>query len=115
MLAITPGCEKPQRDAHVIGYTRWRRRLASGHCIAQALARGNSFEDREMRDVAARSEEMRASIPSPAGFNLQPAFLPRQPVRLDAVADSQFADRLGQIVAHRALRQMQLLGDVGGR
>ena len=43
---------------------------------------------------------------------LQPALLPRQPIRFDTIADAELADRLGQIIAHRALGQVQLLGDL---
>src|SRR6185312_9774262 len=46
--------------------------------------------------------------------NLQPAFLPRQPIRLDAVADAEFADRFGQIIAHGAVREVEFCGDVAG-
>src|SRR5690348_14198075 len=43
---------------------------------------------------------------------LKPAFLPRQPVRVDAVVRAEFADRFGKIVAHGAGRQAELLGDL---
>src|SRR3546814_9935533 len=46
---------------------------------------------------------------------LQPALLARHPVGLDAVADAELADRLGQVVAHRAVREVELDGDVAGR
>ena len=38
--------------------------------------------------------------------------MPRQPVRLDAVADAKLADGLGQVVAHGAVRQVQAFGDL---
>src|SRR3546814_1446107 len=46
---------------------------------------------------------------------LQPALLARHPVGLDAVADAELADRLGQVVAHRAVREVELGGNVAGR
>lgn len=46
---------------------------------------------------------------------LQPAFLTRQAIGLDAIGHAQLADRLGKIVAHRAMREIQLRGDIVGR
>src|SRR3546814_16535216 len=46
---------------------------------------------------------------------LQPALLARHPLGLDAVADAELADRLGQVVAHRSVREVELGGNVAGR
>src|SRR4249919_4064402 len=46
---------------------------------------------------------------------LQPSLLPRQAVRLDAVTDTELADRFGQVIAHGALRQRQPRGDLARR
>src|SRR5690606_18151099 len=54
----------------------------------------------------------RRSGSAPPYGTLQPALLPRQPEGLDAVADAELADRLGQVVAHRAVREVELGGDV---
>ena len=43
---------------------------------------------------------------------LQPPLLPRQPVGLDAVADAELADGFGQVVAHGAVREVELGGDL---
>ena len=59
----------------------------------------------------------RCAPPSPTrgeGRTLEPALLPRQPIRLDAVADAELADRFGQVIAHRALRQVELGRDLAG-
>src|SRR3546814_19081271 len=59
---------------------------------------------------------MRARFGSTApNAALQPALLARHPVGLDAVADAELADRLGQVVAHRAVREVELGGNVAGR
>src|SRR5690606_27535902 len=55
----------------------------------------------------------RTGTPAPP-YPLQPALLPREAVGLDAVADAELADGFGQVVADRALREVQLAGDVGG-
>src|SRR4051812_31618341 len=45
----------------------------------------------------------------------QPAFLPRQPVGLDAIADAEFSDRFGKVIAHGALREIEMPRDLAGR
>src|SRR5690606_16418536 len=52
---------------------------------------------------------------APEAGTLQPPLLPRQPVRLDAVAGPELADRLREVVAHRAVREVEPAGDVGRR
>ena len=44
---------------------------------------------------------------------LEPAFVPGEAGRLDAVGHAEFADRLGKIVAHRAFRKAEPPGDLG--
>src|SRR6185437_8787174 len=46
---------------------------------------------------------------------LQPTLLPREPKRFDAIADTEFADRFGKIIAHGALRKIEPRRDVTGR
>src|SRR5690606_13345071 len=52
-----------------------------------------------------------AAAPAPS----EPALLARQAVGLDAVAHAELADRLGQVVAHRAVGEVEAFGDLAGR
>ena len=45
---------------------------------------------------------------------LQPALMPCQPARLDAVGGVGFADGFGQVIAHRVRGQVQQRRDVAG-
>src|SRR5690554_4542115 len=56
----------------------------------------------------------RCSSAAPRKKRSEPAFLPGQARGLDAVADAELADGLGQVVAHGALREVQRRGDLAG-
>jgi len=45
---------------------------------------------------------------------LQPALMPCQPARLDAVAGTELADRFGQVIPYRVSGQVQQRRDVAG-
>src|SRR5688500_9741243 len=73
-------------------------------------ARHDSGAHQSSGSPAWTNPKPQSRIPAPS----QPPLLPRQPVRLDAVADAELADRFGEVVAHGAVREVQALGDFAG-
>ena len=62
------------------------------------------------------SKQPHPSPPLPSqGRELQPALLPREPVRLDTIPHAELPDRFGQVVAHGPARQIQLRRDLRRR
>src|SRR4051812_47528792 len=65
--------------------------------------------------VPRRNQKNRGFRRSDDAAGSKPALLPRQPERLDAIADAELPDRLGKIIAYRAVRKIEPRRDVAGR
>src|SRR6185437_8176896 len=90
-----------------------RRGAAWGRVHRGAVA-GRPGQFRARAAGACPATEAAQAATTLAAEPLEPTLLPGEAISLDAVRHAQLADRLGQVVAHGTVREVELGGDVSG-